>query len=189
MWAFLNKVGLAQDRDRWRMLVSSVMNLRVPWNAGNFLTSCKPVSLSRRTQHHGVSIWNPSICPLMTSRSEGEWDDNSVTIYDEGDWGIPWRRKSLNQYDSVHGWLAASYSSWHFGGSWWMGSNRPVVTVCSRPKLCTVFCVNNTTRTVGILGLNSGGHFLQAIHVLGAFFWGGGGGHIFVASFCKGSDF
>jgi len=31
------------------------MNLRVPWNAGNFLTSCKPVSCLRRTLHHGVS--------------------------------------------------------------------------------------------------------------------------------------
>jgi len=28
---------------------------QVPWNAGNFLTSCKPVSFSRRTLHHGVS--------------------------------------------------------------------------------------------------------------------------------------
>ena len=31
------------------------MNLRVPLSAGNFLTSCKPVSFSRRTLHHGVS--------------------------------------------------------------------------------------------------------------------------------------
>jgi len=30
---------LAQDRDRWRTLVNTVMNLRVPLNAGNFLTS------------------------------------------------------------------------------------------------------------------------------------------------------
>jgi hypothetical protein len=29
----------AQDRDRWRSLVNTVMNLRVPKNAGNFLTS------------------------------------------------------------------------------------------------------------------------------------------------------
>jgi len=29
---------------RWRTLVSAVMNLRIPWNAGNFLTSCKAVS-------------------------------------------------------------------------------------------------------------------------------------------------
>jgi len=27
----------------------------VPWNAGNFLTSCKTLSFSRRTIHHGVS--------------------------------------------------------------------------------------------------------------------------------------
>ena len=32
---------LAQDKDRWRTLVSTVMNLRVPKTAGNFLTSCR----------------------------------------------------------------------------------------------------------------------------------------------------
>ena len=52
---YMDWIGLAQDRDRWWTLVSAVMNLRVPWNAGNFLTSCKPVRFSRRTLHHGVS--------------------------------------------------------------------------------------------------------------------------------------
>jgi hypothetical protein len=30
---------------------------------GNFLTSCKPVSCSRRTLHRGVSKWN--FCPYL----------------------------------------------------------------------------------------------------------------------------
>ena len=49
-------IGLAQDRDRWWAVVNAVMNLQLPQNAGNFLTNNEPVSLSRRTVLHGVSV-------------------------------------------------------------------------------------------------------------------------------------
>jgi hypothetical protein len=29
-YGYMDRIGLAQDRDRWRTLVSAVMNLRVP---------------------------------------------------------------------------------------------------------------------------------------------------------------
>ena len=35
----LGGIDLAHDRDRWWALVNAAMNLRVPYNAGNFLTS------------------------------------------------------------------------------------------------------------------------------------------------------
>jgi hypothetical protein len=39
-WADVDRIDVAQDRDQWRTLVNTIMNLRVPSIAGEFLSSC-----------------------------------------------------------------------------------------------------------------------------------------------------
>jgi hypothetical protein len=51
-WYGIDWIDLAQDRDQWRVLVIPVMNLRVPSNAGKFLSSCTTGGFSRWAQLH-----------------------------------------------------------------------------------------------------------------------------------------
>ena len=94
---YMDWIGLAQDRDRWRTLVSAVMNLRVSWIAGNFLTTCKPVSFSRRTLYHGVSKYPASMSVKKTAGIlcliSGSRDENYGRV-----WEIllqAWRKKNI----------------------------------------------------------------------------------------------
>jgi hypothetical protein len=53
-WGGMDWIDLAQDRDQWRALVSTVMNLRVLQNVRKFLSSCTTGGFSRRAQLHEV---------------------------------------------------------------------------------------------------------------------------------------
>jgi hypothetical protein len=41
---------MAQDMNKWRALVNTILNLRVPYNAGKFLSGCTIGGSSRRAQ-------------------------------------------------------------------------------------------------------------------------------------------
>jgi hypothetical protein len=51
-WDGMDWIDLAQDRNQWRALVNTVMNLRVPQNGGKFLSGCTIGSFSNRTHLH-----------------------------------------------------------------------------------------------------------------------------------------
>jgi hypothetical protein len=51
-WDGMDWIDLSQNRNQWRALVNTVMNLRVPENTGKFLSSCTVGSFSRRAQLH-----------------------------------------------------------------------------------------------------------------------------------------
>jgi hypothetical protein len=54
-WGGMDWIDLAANGDQWRALVNTVINLRVPYNFGKFLSSCTTGGFSRRTQLHEVS--------------------------------------------------------------------------------------------------------------------------------------
>jgi hypothetical protein len=49
-WDGMDWIDLAKDRDLWRARVNTAINLRVPLDAGKFLSSCTIGSFSRKAQ-------------------------------------------------------------------------------------------------------------------------------------------
>jgi hypothetical protein len=54
-WDDVDWIGLAKDSNRWRALVNSVLNLRVPRNAGKLSSGLTSSGLSSSAQLHIVS--------------------------------------------------------------------------------------------------------------------------------------
>jgi hypothetical protein len=51
-WSGMDWIHLAEDRDKCRALVNTVMKLRVPLRVGKFLNDCIIGGFSRRAQLH-----------------------------------------------------------------------------------------------------------------------------------------
>jgi hypothetical protein len=49
-WDGVDWIDIAQDRDQWRAVVNTILNLWVPQNAGKFLSGCTIGGSSRRDQ-------------------------------------------------------------------------------------------------------------------------------------------
>jgi hypothetical protein len=54
-WGDVNWIGLAQDRNKWRVLVNLVLNLRVSESAGKLLSVLTTGRLTSGAQPHRVS--------------------------------------------------------------------------------------------------------------------------------------
>jgi hypothetical protein len=54
-WGDVDWIGLGQDRNRWRALVNSVLNFRVPRNPGKLSSDLTTGGLSSSAQRHTVS--------------------------------------------------------------------------------------------------------------------------------------
>jgi hypothetical protein len=83
-WGDVDWIGLAKDRNRWRALVNSVLNLRVPWNAEKLSSGLTSSGLSRSAQLHRVS----KLVRIMITEEAKQYLFNRVQNVSHSETGI-----------------------------------------------------------------------------------------------------
>jgi hypothetical protein len=53
-WDIVDWINVAQDRDQWKVIANTVINIRLPYHFGKFLSSCATGGFSRRAEFRGV---------------------------------------------------------------------------------------------------------------------------------------
>jgi hypothetical protein len=72
-WGDVDWIGLAQDRDRWRALVNSVLNLRVSQNAGKLSSGLTSSGPSSSAQLHSINTSQVATDVLITCHFDQEY--------------------------------------------------------------------------------------------------------------------
>jgi hypothetical protein len=77
-WCEVEWIGLAQDRNRWRDIVNSVLNLRVSWNVGKLSSGLASSGLSSSVRLASQKDWRTTYTFM---RRYSLWIFNILHIY------------------------------------------------------------------------------------------------------------